>query len=253
MPCRPPGSKLSHAKGMDTMNLLAGLGLPLCLLALAEARAEPSRVFQARIAPLSAAERAGMAGRSWNEGCPVPLDDLVPIRLTYIGYDDTVQDGVLVVHRKVGTEVVEAFRALFGMGFRIERIQPYETYAIGQYAASNATVGFYCRPAQDNPSIFSWQAYGLAIDLNPMTNPYRDPRGWWPVGSDPNSGRRRVAPGLIAPGSDAVTAFMQQGWAWGGTHATNPDYMHFGKVTLGDEPNPLNRAVWVERLRYAPD
>jgi hypothetical protein len=249
MPCRPPGSKLSHAKGMDTMNLLAGLGL----LALAEARAEPSRAFQARIAPLSAAERAGMAGRSWNEGCPVPLDELVAIRLNHIGYDDTVQDGVLVVHRKVGTEVVEAFRALFGMGFRIERIQPYETYAIGQYAPSNATVGFYCRPAQDNPSIFNWHAYGLAIDLNPMTTPYRDPRGWWPVGSDPNSGRRRVAPGLIAPGSDAVTAFMQQGWAWGGTHATNPDYMHFGKVTLGDEPNPLNRAVWVERLRYAPD
>ncbi|WP_159993687.1 M15 family metallopeptidase [Roseomonas sp. 18066] len=240
------------------MTLRAILSLALCSLApepltAAELQADIPRIFQARVDPLAPTERRAMIGHSWTEGCPVPLDDLMAIRLNHWGYDDTVRQGVLVVHRKVSGEVVEAFRTLFDAGFPIERIQPYETYGIGEYAASNATVGFYCRPAQDSPSVFSWHAYGLAIDLNPMTNPYRDPKGWWPAGSDTNSSRNQVMPGLIAPRSAPVAAFLAQGWAWGGTHTASPDYMHFGKVTLGDEPNPLNRNIWVDRLRYTPD
>lgn len=32
-----------------------------------------------------------------------------------------------------------------------------------------------------------------------------------------------------------------------------PDYMHFGKVTVGDDDNPLKRPVWASRLQFAPD
>lgn len=195
-----------------------------------------------------------MKGRSWHEGCPVPLDDLVSIHLDYIGYDDAVHDGVLVVHRRMARETVEIFHALFDAGFRIERMQPYEDFPVGEYAASNDTVGFYCRPAQDDPGIFSWHAYGLAVDLNPLTNPYHDPKeGWWPAGSAENAGRDRNAPGLLTARSEAVSIFMDHGWAWGGIDRDAPDYMHFGKVTLGGGSNPLKRPVWAERLRFAPN
>jgi hypothetical protein len=121
---------------------------------------------------------------------------------------------------------------------------------VGEYAASNDTVGFYCRPAQDNPDVFSWHAYGLAIDINPLTNPYHDPKGWWPAGADGN--RDRPAPGLLNAGSEAIRIFMQQGWQWGGMEDP-PDYMHFGKVTVGEDDNPLKRRVWARELRLAPD
>jgi D-alanyl-D-alanine carboxypeptidase len=223
----------------------------LCLLGSAGAGAAPPATFRASIEPLSAGEQDRMKGRSWNEGCPVPLADLVAIHLNHIGFDHAVHDGVLVVHRRLAKEVSEVFHALFDAGFQIERMQPYEDFPVGEYAASNDSVGFYCRPAQDDPSTFSWHAYGVAIDLNPMTNPYHDPRGWWPKGSDGD--RARSATGLITARSTAVQVFMAHGWAWGGLDNAAPDYMHFGKVTIGGGSDPLKRQVWAERLEYAPN
>ena len=99
--------------------------------------------------------------------------------------------------------------------------------------------------------MFSWHSYGLAIDLNAKTNPFHDPKeGWWPTGSIGD--RDRAAPGLITARSDAVKIFMRHGWAWGGIDK-NPDYMHFAKITIGSESNPLERPVWAGSLEYAPD
>ena len=65
----------------------------------------------------------------------MPLDDLVSIHLNYVGFDDAVHDGVLVVHRRLAKETVEIFGELFAAGFPIERMQPYEDFPIGEYAA----------------------------------------------------------------------------------------------------------------------
>jgi hypothetical protein len=138
------------------------------LSTLSAAQAEPARTFQANIDALTASQRDKMTGRSWHEGCPVPLDDLVSIHLDYVGFDDALHDGVLVVQRKLAKETVEIFGELFAAGFPIERMQPYEDFPIGEYGASNDTVGFYCRPAEDNPKIFSSHAYGISVDVNPM-------------------------------------------------------------------------------------
>ena len=228
----------------------APLLLGICLSALGAAQADEARTFQASIEVLTPDQREKMSGRSWHEGCPVPLDDLVSIRIDYVGFDDAVHDGVLVVHRKLAKETVEIFGELFAAGFKIERMQPYEDFPVGEYAASNDTVGFYCRPAQDDPKDFSSHAYGISVDINPLTNPYRDPKGWWPAGS--NGERNRSAPGLLTADSEAVRIFMRRGWIWGGL-LDPPDYMHFGKVTLGAEANPLQRPVWASQLRPAPN
>jgi hypothetical protein len=223
------------------------------LLALVAAGPAPSDSFKARIGELTPAETAKMVGRSWHDGCPVPLGDLVSIHVTHLGYDGAVHDGVIVLHRRVAMEAVAIFHALFDAGFRIERMDPYEDFPIGAYAASNDSVGFYCRPAQDDPKSFSWHAYGIAIDLNPMTNPYHDPKeGWWPPGSAANSDRNRTAPGLVDARGKAVRAFMDHGWVWGGIDDREPDYMHFAKITLGEQSNPLERPVWADRLIDAP-
>ena len=153
--------------------------------------------------------------------------------------------GVIVAHRRLANEIVEIFRELFAAGFKIERMQPYEDFPVGEYAASNDTVGFYCRPAQDDPKVFSSHAYGISVDINPMTNPYHDPRGWWPAGSDGE--RDRSAPGLLAADSEAVKIFMRHGWIWGGL-LNPPDYMHFCKITVGDEGDPLQRPVWASLI-----
>ena len=227
----------------------APLLLGICLSALGVAQAGQSGTFEASIGVLTADQREKMIGQSWHEGCPAPLDDLVSIRLDYIGFDGAAHDGVVVAHRRLANEIVEIFRELFAAKFKIERMQPYEDFPVGEYAASNDTVGFYCRPAQDDPKVFSSHAYGISVDINPMTNPYHDPRGWWPAGSDGE--RDRSAPGLLTAESEAVKIFMRHGWIWGGL-LNPPDYMHFGKITVGDEGNPLQRPVWANELQLAP-
>ena len=123
------------------------LPLAICLSTLSAAQAQPARTFQASIEALKAPQKDKMKGQSWSEVCPVRLDDLVSIHLNYVGFDDAVHDGVLVVHRRLAKETVEIFGELFAAGFPIERMQPYEDFPVGEYAAHNDTVGFYCRPA----------------------------------------------------------------------------------------------------------
>jgi len=227
----------------------AGLLVAICLSALTAALADEAGTFKASVNVLTPAQKEKMLGRSWHEGCPVPLDDLASIHLNYVGFDGAVHDGVIVIHRKLAKEAIEIFDELFAAHFPIERMQPYEDFPIGEYGANNDTVGFHCRPAQDDPKIFSSHADGISVDLNPMTNPYHDPRGWWPLGS--NGDRNRSTPGLLAAESEAVKIFMRHGWIWDGL-LDPPDYMHFGKVTVGDEGNPLQRPVWASQLQLAP-
>ena len=118
----------------------------------------------------------------------------------------------------------------------LPRLQPYQKTQKPSY--------------KDDPKVFSSHAYGISVDINPMTNPYHDPRGWWPAGSDGE--RDRSASGLITAESEAVKIFMRRGWIWGGL-LNPPDYMHFGKITVGDEGNPLQRPVWASRLEPAPN
>jgi hypothetical protein len=81
-----------------------------------------------------------MNGQSWREICPVPLDDLVSIHPNHVGFDYAVHDGVLVVHRKLAKETVEIFGELFAAGFPIKRMQPYEDFPVGEYAAHNDSI-----------------------------------------------------------------------------------------------------------------
>ncbi len=227
----------------------APLLVGIYLSALGVAQAGQSGTFEASIDALTPVQREKMIGRSWHEGCPAPLDDLVSIRLDYIGFDDAAHDGVLVAHRRLANEIVEIFSELFAAGFKIERMQPYEDFPVGEYAASNDTVGFYCRPAQDDPKVFSSHAYGISVDINPMTNPYHDPKRL--VAGRLRWGAQPFGAGLLNADSEAVKIFMRRGWIWGGL-LNPPDYMHFGKITVGDEGNPLQRPVWASRLEPAP-
>jgi hypothetical protein len=108
------------------------------VFALTAAQADEVKTFKASVDVLTPAQRDKMLGRSWHEGCPVPLDDLVSIHLNYVGFDDAVHDGVLVIHRKLAREAIEIFGELFAARFPIERMQPYEDFRSGN--AARATI-----------------------------------------------------------------------------------------------------------------
>ena len=185
--------------------------------------------FQGSVEPLSPAMRQTMTGRSWRPGCPVALGDLRLVRVTHFGFDGRVRTGRLVVHRDVAEDLVSVFRRLFRDRFRIRRIVPVDAYGASDFRSIEAdnTSAFNCRRV-DGTSRWSNHAYGTAIDVNPIENPYVGSSGTTShPASLPYLRRSPARAGMAVEGGALVAAFDSIGWGWGGRWSGIKDYQHF--------------------------
>ena len=204
------------------------------------------------IAPLSPEAQTAMTGNSWHESCPVSLHDLAAVKVTFVGFDGADHSGTIVVHTQLASEVADIFDDLHAARFPIATVAPWEEYGPRVYAEKKVTTGFYCETAQDDPGEWSSHAYGYAIDLNPLLNPFHDPMaGWWPP--EPATTSRVTAhPGKVSPASPVFTIFAEHGWAWGGFEKGDEDYMHFIKVAYGSDDGYPDRPYAATSLDYRP-
>lgn len=198
--------------------------------ALAAARA-PVR-FEGGVSRIGSVLRAELTGRNWHPGCPVPIDDLRVVRVSYWTFDREVAQGPLVVNATVARDVLSVFRRLFRVRFPIHRIGLPPRYRPPRrsdwYSTRDLTSAFNCRPATGNPGSLSQHSYGWAIDVNPLENPYIGPDGKvLRRAAKPFLDRTRRVAGMIHPGDVVVRAFAAIGWRWGGDWHTLKDYMHF--------------------------
>jgi poly-gamma-glutamate synthesis protein (capsule biosynthesis protein) len=170
---------------------------------------------------------------SHRPGCPVPLSDLRHLRMTYRDFDGRARTGDMVVHRRFATGVTRVFGRLYDAGWPIARMRLVDDYGgdDDRSMAADNTSGFNCRRVAGQTT-WSAHAYGAAIDLNPVQNPYVRP------GSiDPPAGRRYARvdrastapadPGVIRADDVVVAAFARLGWEWGGTWVSSQDFQHF--------------------------
>jgi len=187
----------------------------------------PTPVFDGAVASIDDAARSRMSS-SWRPGCPVALEELRLLTLDHWGYDGAEHRGELVVNADQADAVLGVFAALFDARFPIERVQLVDDFG-GDDAAStraNNTAGFNCRAVVGNPGSWSEHAFGRAIDLNPLVNPYvRDPNLADPALAQ-YLDRSLDVTGMIRPGDAVVSAFAAIGWSWGGTWSS-ADYQHF--------------------------
>ncbi len=194
----------------------------------------PPPRFHATVLPLPAGLAAQMRGRTWQPGCPAPLREQRLLSLGYWGFDGQAHQGPMVVNQAVASRVVSVFRQLFQARFPIQEMHLAVQYLPGHDDPNdtrNYTDGFNCRPvvtARGPLASWSQHAYGLAIDINPIQNPYVAADGYVR-----NLHARRFRdrslrlPGMIHPGDVAVRAFAAIGWKWGGDWNGHKDYMHF--------------------------
>lgn len=187
----------------------------------------PRPVPLARITPITSELAARMVS-SWHEGCPVALADLRYVQVPYVDPRGVTRTGELVVHADVAADVAEVFRELWSLGYPITSMRLVDDFGGDDTASMDAdnTSAFNCRPVTGGTS-WSEHAYGLALDLNPVENPYT-------VGDHvaPRAGRAYVArpdaPGVLHPDDAVVAAFARIGWVWGGTWTGRVvDYQHF--------------------------
>jgi len=166
---------------------------------------------------------------TWRPGCPVGRRDLRRLEIDFVTFDGTVERGVLVAHRDSIRDLADILGVMYQQGFPMERMTPVERFGgdVNRSLAANNTSAFNCRkPGQINaPVKESPHANGRAIDINPVQNPWRDPRCacWNPAGG--KGTRSLEGPGVIRKGSPVVALFEERGWVWQNIDVA--DYMHF--------------------------
>lgn len=207
----------------------AVLALALCLGILATAPAAAAPPFRAHARPLDPQLRQRMTGVSWHPGCPVGLNRLRLLSVRYWGFDGAVHNGRLVVNRDAVRALAGAMRSLYRQRFEIRRMRLVDAYGADDHRSMEAdnTSAFNCRFVSGT-SRWSQHAYGRAIDVNPVENPYADSDGYVsPPQGAPFRDRRQHHIGLIHARGDVVAAFARVGWGWGGHWSWPKDYQHF--------------------------
>ena len=204
----------------------------LCLLAVVAVWLPGSVAaapFHGRAEPLDAQARARMTGVSWHRGCPVGLNQLRLLTVEHWGFDGDVHRGRLVVNRDVAAGMLSAMRSLYRLHFPIRQMRLVDAYGADDHRSMDAdnTSAFNCRFVAGT-SRWSEHAYGRAIDVNPIENPYVTEYGYVsPPAGARFADRSQRAKGLVHRGGPVVNAFAAAGWKWGGNWAWPKDYQHF--------------------------
>jgi hypothetical protein len=202
------------------------LALPLALVAF--------QSYDSSVQPLPEPLEKNLAkGESWRPGCPVPLADLRLLTVSYWDFDGREQRGKLIVHRTAAVPLAKVFRRLYQLKFPIQHMKLDDMYGPqrARPADGDVTGSFRCRKAVPSPcgtgsGNWSNHAYGLAIDINPVENPYIGCGAVHDRRMKPYVDRSRHKKGMVTPA--VVAAFRSIGWGWGGDWTGDTkDYMHF--------------------------
>lgn len=149
--------------------------------------------------------------------------DIVTITVEYIDFDGNEKSGDLEVHKDVQNEVKSIFNEIKDLQFPIFQIKTIDNYNYDDeesVKANNSSA--YNFRFVSNTTKLSDHAIGLAIDINPVQNPWIHPSALnlFPYNID--------AKGTIIDNDEVVNIFKKYGWSWGG-YWRNPDYQHFFK------------------------
>ncbi len=188
------------------------------------------------VQPIPDAIWAAMQGNSYHveiKGC-AQRKSLVLVTVPYWDYAGKSQTGQLIVNKTVGQDVLAVFKTLYtDKSYLFERIELIDKYGGNDRASMNVnnTSAYNCRTVSGTLRLSS-HARGLAIDINPFTNPYVWKDGTSPPGAtafdtlkERNAAKNK--PGMILRNSPIVKAFKAKGWKWGGDWTSTKDYQHF--------------------------
>jgi hypothetical protein len=173
---------------------------------------------------------AAQLPHSWHPGCPVAPAQLRRLRVSYWGFDRRVHTGALVVGTRAVAPLTRVFARLYAARFPIRRMRPIDSYGGSDERSLEAdnTAAFNCRYAvASGPKRWSVHAYGLAIDVDPVENPYLEGGRVHPRAGRAYLDRSHYRRGMAVRGGLLVRAFASVGWLWGGRWSGSPDYQHF--------------------------
>lgn len=154
------------------------------------------------------------------------LKQLFLLNVEYFSFDNKLHRGQVIINKKAVKDIQEIFNFIKVSKFPIGKVIPIVKYNWSDEASmlDNNTSAFNYRLVDGN-KVLSLHAYGLAIDINPMLNPFIKEGERTPA-----SAKYEVKfAGTISGNSDLVKEFRKRGWMWGGLWQSGKDYQHFEK------------------------
>jgi hypothetical protein len=204
----------------------------LALLNQMPMTASAAEASPAEISPISSAFCADMkAHKALTNHGPVGCERLASVKFSYLGFDGHVHDdGEMIVLDAVAARVGRIFDRLLQLRFPLAKARPVNRYDGDDDAsmADNNTSSFNDRVVSGGTSL-SMHAYGLAIDLNPVQNPFLEGIGATrrvsPDGGKKYLDRKDIRPGMA---EQVIDVFADNGFLiWGGDWHNPIDYQHF--------------------------
>lgn len=175
-----------------------------------------------------------MKGKSYKDGCTIPLSELRYIKVLHITINKEIRLGEMVVNRAISREVIAIFRELFEAKYPIEKMVLVDEYNADDNAsmADNNSSAFNYRTIPSRGRL-SAHSRGMAIDINPLYNPYikqyPDKTLIAPKEAKEYANRNTTFPYKIERDDLCCQLFRQYGFEWGGDYKSIKDYQHFEK------------------------
>jgi hypothetical protein len=169
---------------------------------------------------------------NYKHGCPVGFSKLRVLTVRFYGFDRKTHTGQILINEQYAPGLRRVFQGLYKMRFPIRHMDFRDTYGGPYPTDGDTTASFECRQAAASPCTGgrtgSWSnhAYGLAVDLDPLENPYVGCGQTRDKLAVSYMNRSKVRPGMVTPA--VIRLFASIGWGWGGSWAGGTkDYMHF--------------------------
>ena len=168
----------------------------------------------------------------WNQDCPVHHSKLTVLEVPYINFDGFDQIGEIMISERLTEQVASIFKELYQASFPIHSIELIDHFKGNDVLSmeSNNSSAFNGRRVM-NTDRWSSHAYGVAIDINPVQNPYMvmdlDDSS---IKVYPSDGMSFVNRGVSKKGmvETIIPIFAKYGFTeWGGSWELKPDYHHF--------------------------
>jgi len=186
--------------------------------------------------PINAALAERITGLSYPEDpadCPVTMEELRYLRIRYVDFAGAEREGELIVYHTLAEEVLGMFAQLYDAKYPLTSVRLVDDFGepgddTRSMEADN-TSSFCCRRVTGSKH-YSLHSYGMAIDINPMRNPYiRKDGSVSPENGTPYADRTKEFAGKIDENDLAYRLFTEHGWSWGGYFRSEKDYQHFSK------------------------
>lgn len=170
------------------------------------------------------------------ETLEISYDDLCYLHILHYDFDGNPAEGELICNVAIAQDLVEIFYELYRNEYQLESVLLIDEFDGDDNVSmeANNTSCFNYRVVEGSTSL-SKHALGLAIDINPLYNPYitykaDGTENIAPVSAEAYADRSASFPYKIDENDLCYKLFKEHGFTWGGDWNSCKDYQHFQKV-----------------------